>query len=187
MLATTALSLLVISPTVHAAEGTTAETLKALQEQVALMQKQLEDMQVKVKKAEIKSKAAEAKAEATEAKVEEQAKAVATAKPADKSAEGVQKEILPGVKVTLGGFVQTDAIYRSKNQTADSASSFNTGIPFDNSVNAHQSEFRGSARQTRLSLLAEGDPDADTKLKAFVAMDFMGAAPTANSIETNSY
>src|SRR5882757_1266998 len=45
------------------------------------------------------------------------------------------------VKVTLGGFVELLGINRSRNEAADWASNFNTGIPYPNSHNYHLSEF----------------------------------------------
>jgi TolA-binding protein len=92
-----------------------------------------------------------------------------------------------GVRVTLGGFIEAAGIYRSRNETADIASSFNTGIPFPNSANYHQSEFRGSARQSRLSILAEGTPNDHTRLSAYYEMDFNSAGASSNSNESNSY
>ena len=91
------------------------------------------------------------------------------------------------MKLTFGGFIDTTGIYRTKNQSADTVSNFNTGIPFKNSINSREDEFRGSARSSRLSLLASGSPDANTNLLAYIEADFLGAAPTANSVETNSY
>ncbi|MCQ8240052.1 hypothetical protein [Rhizosaccharibacter radicis] len=92
-----------------------------------------------------------------------------------------------GVRVTLGGFIEAAGIYRSRNEVADIASSFNTGIPFAQSPNYHQGEFRGSARQSRLSILAEGTPDDHTRLSAYYEMDFNSAGATSNSNESNSY
>jgi hypothetical protein len=91
-----------------------------------------------------------------------------------------------GVDVTLGGFVEGATIYRSRNLTADIGSPWNT-IPFPNSANDHLSEFRFSARQTRLSLLAEGKVDADTTIAGYVESDFLSAPTDANGIESNSY
>jgi len=165
LLASTAIGLMLAGP---AQAADTTEAIQALQAQVEALQKQLNELQAQQKA---------------------QAKAIKAA-PADKKAaatDGLQKEILPGVKVTLGGFAEVDGIYRSKNQTSDLTSSFNGGIPFDGVNNAHQHEFRGTARASRLSLLAAGDPDKDTKLAAYFETDFLGAAPTANSIETNSF
>ena len=91
------------------------------------------------------------------------------------------------VTVTLGGFIEGAGIFRSRNEVADVASNFNTGIPFPNSPLYHENEFRGSARQSRLSLLAEGNVSAAEKLSAYFETDFQGGSPTANQNESNSY
>ncbi|MEJ0048515.1 MAG: hypothetical protein WDN04_22190 [Rhodospirillales bacterium] len=92
-----------------------------------------------------------------------------------------------GVTVTLGGFIEAAGIYRSRNEVADIASNFNTGIPLANSPNYHQADFRFSARQSRFSALTQARPDSATLLSAYVELDLQGAAPTANSVESNSY
>jgi hypothetical protein len=88
--------------------------------------------------------------------------------------------------VTLGGFIAMESVYRSRSETADIGSNF-SGVPFSNAPTGHMSETRGTARQSRLSLLAQGDVDADTHLTAYYEMDFLGAAQTANSNQSNSY
>jgi len=92
-----------------------------------------------------------------------------------------------GVDVTLGGFFDATTIYRSKNESADITSNLNTGVPFNNVANAHQSEYRETARGTRVTLKVEGEPDKDTKLGAWLESDFNSAASTATSTSTNSY
>lgn len=92
-----------------------------------------------------------------------------------------------GIRVTLGGFVEAAGIFRSRNEVADVASNFNTGIPFPQSPNNHQTEFRGSGHQSRVSLLVTGDIDPAQKLSSYVETDFQSAANTANSNESNSY
>jgi hypothetical protein len=91
------------------------------------------------------------------------------------------------VELTLGGFVETAGIWRSRNEVADIASSFNTGIPLPNSPNYHEGETRLTARQSRLSGMVTAKPDQNTTLTAYVETDFLGAAPTANSVESDSY
>ena len=91
------------------------------------------------------------------------------------------------VRVTLGGFIEAAGILRSKNEDADISSSFNTGIPFAQSANYHQDEFRGTARQSRISLLAEANPNDYTTLSAYYETDFNSAGVTSNSVESNSY
>lgn len=89
-------------------------------------------------------------------------------------------------KVTLGGFLAAEGVYRSRDESADIGSTF-SGIPFSNSPLAHTSETRFTARQSRLSILAQGDANSDTHLAMYGEFDFLGAAQTANSNESNSY
>ncbi len=93
---------------------------------------------------------------------------------------------LGGISITLGGFLDATAITRSASLTAGQSTSYNS-IPFNNSPNAHVGEFRMSSQYTRLSFLAQGDPNANLKIAGYVEGDFAGAAVTANSNQTNSY
>jgi hypothetical protein len=109
--------------------------------------------------------------------------AASTADPADSHTD---KLYYKGVTLTLGGFGALESIYRTRNETADLASSF-SAIPFNDSSTGQTSEFRFSARQSRITALAEGNPTADVHLDFYGELDFLGAAQTANSNETNSY
>ena len=91
-----------------------------------------------------------------------------------------------GVTVILGGFLASEGVYRSRDEQADIGSSF-SGVPFPNAATAHTSETRFTARQSRLSLLVSGDFDSDTHFTLWNEFDFLGAAQTANSNESNSY
>ncbi|HEX4270497.1 MAG TPA: hypothetical protein VHZ32_03890 [Rhizomicrobium sp.] len=91
-----------------------------------------------------------------------------------------------GVSVTLGGFLASEGVYRSRDEQADIGSSF-SGVPFSNAPTGHTSETRFTARQSRLSLLVQGDFDSDTHFTLWNEFDFLGAAQTANSNESNSY
>jgi hypothetical protein len=90
-----------------------------------------------------------------------------------------------GVTLTPGGFLDATGIYRTRNQNADGISTFG-GIPFSGSANSRLSEFRGTGRETRISLLAEGKL-RDWKASGYAEFDFEGGAPTANEIESNSF
>jgi hypothetical protein len=92
-----------------------------------------------------------------------------------------------GVRVTLGGFIEAAGIFRTRNEVADITSNFNTGIPLPNSPEYHENEARLTARQSRFSMLAQSNPDPVTTLTAYAEGDFLGAAPTANANESNSY
>lgn len=90
------------------------------------------------------------------------------------------------ITVTLGGFLASEGVYRSRSESADIGSSF-SGVPFSNTPQSHMSETRFTARQSRLTIEAQGDVNSDTHLTFWNEMDFLGAAQTANSNESNSY
>ncbi len=91
------------------------------------------------------------------------------------------------VDVQLGGFIDSTAIYRSRNEVTDITSNFNTAIPFRNSQLYHEGEFHETERASRVSVALTANPDEVTKLRAFGAIDFQGAAPTSNSNQSNSF
>ena len=88
--------------------------------------------------------------------------------------------------VTLGGFAAMETLYRSRNEGADIGSTY-SGIPFPSTSTAHTSELRFSARQSRLSVLMQGNADPDTHLAFYGEFDFMAGPGSANSNESNSY
>jgi len=90
-----------------------------------------------------------------------------------------------GITLTPGGFFDMTGIYRTHNENADVDSTVG-GIPFSGTANAHLSEFRGSGRASRFSLLAEGKIN-NWKTSGYAEIDFEGAAPTANELESNSF
>ena len=89
--------------------------------------------------------------------------------------------------LTFGGFTELATIYRNRNESADVGSDFNTGIPFYDNANSQVSEFRESARQSRFSLLAQGESYDGLKPEAYMETDFLSAGVTSNSRESNSY
>ncbi len=94
---------------------------------------------------------------------------------------------LGGVTVQIGGFIEAASIARSRNDVADVGSNFNAGIPLPNTQLYHEGEFRESARQSRLSLLATANINPATSVGAYYETDFLGSSPTGNSNESNSY
>ena len=176
-LAVAALVLAMIAgPLSASAQDVSQDSIKALQAQINALQKQLED---------VKKVQAEAAAKPAPAAQAQQAPAT----PEEKGVMTIGK-----TKVTVGGFMEAAGIWRSKNEVADVGSSYNTLIPFPvtgstNTVNpnAHQSELRGTARQSRITVLAEANANDYTKISAYAEADFLGAAQTANANESNSY
>ena len=91
-----------------------------------------------------------------------------------------------GVKITFGGYAALEGLYRDRNEVTSIGSNFSK-IPFDNFDQAHVNELRGTAQQSRLSMLAEANVSDYQKYASYLEFDFLGAAPTANSNEFNSY
>lgn len=153
-----------------------------LQQQIQALQQQLKALQDQVNAQQAATK-----------KVQAQVQEVST-KPAGVLPPNVQLvEVAPngglkvgGVTMKFGGFIEAAGIFRSRNETSDIGSTF-SGIPFLNVPNSHESEFRGSARQSRLSLLAQANWDEQTSLSAYFESDFIGVGVTSNSGESNSY
>ncbi|NIJ33316.1 hypothetical protein [Sphingomonas oligoaromativorans] len=90
-----------------------------------------------------------------------------------------------GITITPGGYLELAGIYRQHFQGNDISSSFS--IPFPNNRASHTSEGRFSARQSRLSFLAEGAVNPHVQLGMYGEFDFQGGAQTANSNQSNSY
>ena len=91
-----------------------------------------------------------------------------------------------GITVTMGGFAAAELVTRSHDETADIGSSYGA-IPFPNDRAGRTGETHLTGRQSRYSLLAEGDVNAATRASFYGELDFLGGAQTANSKELNSY
>lgn len=166
-----------------AARADTASEIKQLRQLIEAQQKQIESQQQKLD--QLSNTQAQTTAQVNQA---EQAAVAAsnTAKEAATTASGLSITNSK-VKVTLGGFTEAASIDRSRSENTDIASNFNSGIPLPNTSAYHTSEFRGTARQSRLSILAEGQVSDDMKLSGYFESDFIGTGVTSNSNESNSY
>jgi len=89
--------------------------------------------------------------------------------------------------ITLGGFTELATIYRNRTEYADVGSVPFGQLPYPNVENYNVSEFRESARQSRFALLVQGPHMYGLKPEYYMETDFLSAAPTANSRESNSY
>ena len=92
----------------------------------------------------------------------------------------------PKVKVTVGGFIAAESVWRQRNEVADVASNFGA-IPYPFSPLYNENEFHGTARQSRISLLVEGNLDPWQKLTGYYESDFLGAGTASNYNESNSW
>jgi hypothetical protein len=162
-------------PVFAATSDNTKAQLQALQAEVEALKQQIQLLRGQ-------QTDAQARDAMTEQKIETAVAAVQKVTP-PKGKKGVQ---IGAVTLTPGGFIESAGLYRNKNMTSDVDTKFNS-IPFYNSSNADVDENRFSARQSRLSLLATSDVDQTTHASAYYEMDFLGAAGTANSNQSNSY
>ena len=90
-----------------------------------------------------------------------------------------------GITITPGGFMAAETVWRQRGTASDVNTPFNS-IPFPGSAAANVSEFYGSGRQSRISMLAEGKV-SDLKLTGYVEADFLSAGVTSNNNQSNSY
>ncbi len=170
----------------------TSDAIKTLQQQIEAQQGQINQQQQQLELLKAQARTAEAQADKANATaMAAQTKAEQTAAPA---ANGMLSHGIlyksPNVTLTMGGFIEAAGIERNHNEAADVGSSFKlgsaNGIPLPVSANYYSTEVRGTARQSRLSLLAQGDENAKN-YAAYFELDFLGAAVSANSGESNSY
>jgi hypothetical protein len=90
-----------------------------------------------------------------------------------------------GINITPGGFAAGETVYRSKATGGDIPTAFSS-IPYEGADAYKLSEFYGGARQSRLSLLAEGKTSWGT-LRGYFEADFLGTGTSSNNNQSNSY
>ena len=90
-----------------------------------------------------------------------------------------------GITITPGGFLAAEFVRRSRALGSDINTPFNS-LTMPGAAQSSISEFFGSGRQSRVSMLAEGRLKA-AKLSGYVEADFLSAGVTSNNNESNSY
>ena len=178
MACTALLGVLLFHPATAGAQSAEAQKIERLERQTELLQRQLKEIQEELARTRKRTEKVEAKVEAA---------------PAHYSAPPpmVTKGPLPPppperVKVTLGGFIAAETVWRQHNMVNDIGTAFaTTPYPFSPLYNEH--EFHGSARQSRISLLVEGNIDPYQKLSGFYESDFLGVGNTSNYNQSNSW
>jgi hypothetical protein len=91
-----------------------------------------------------------------------------------------------GIRFSFWGWLEAGAIFRNHNQVNDMLTVFNA-IPYPFSPLYKEHEFHGTARQTQLSFLAEGDIDPAQKLSGYLETDFLGIGLESNYLVTNDW
>jgi phosphoglycolate phosphatase-like HAD superfamily hydrolase len=90
-----------------------------------------------------------------------------------------------GITLTPGGFAAAETVDRTKATGGDIPTAFSS-IPYEGADAYSLSEFYGSGRQSRLSLLAEGKTSWG-KMQGYYEADFLGTGITSNNNQSNSY
>jgi len=90
-----------------------------------------------------------------------------------------------GITLTPGGYVTGETVWRSKATGGDIPTAFNA-IPYEHADAYTLSEFYGSARQSRVSLMAEGKVNWGT-LRGYYEADWLGTGISSNNNQSNSY
>jgi len=90
-----------------------------------------------------------------------------------------------GISITPGGFLAAEFVRRSRALASDVNTPFNS-LTMPGASQSSISEFFGSGRQSRVSMLAEGKLSA-AKLSGYVEGDFLSAGISSNNNQSNSY
>ena len=90
-----------------------------------------------------------------------------------------------GITITPGGFLAAETVTRQRAMASDVNTPFNS-LPFSASGAGHTTEFFGSGRQSRISLLAEGKL-SNFKITGYFETDWLSSGTTSNNNQSNSY
>ena len=90
-----------------------------------------------------------------------------------------------GIVITPGGFMEGDTVYRQKATGADLPTAI-AAIPFNGANSASLSEFYGSGRSSRITLLVEGKTEKVT-YRGYMEGDFFGVGTNSNNNQSGSY
>ncbi len=90
-----------------------------------------------------------------------------------------------GITLTPGGYVAGETVWRSKATGGDIPTAF-SAIPYEHADAYSLSEFYGDARQSRVTLMAEGKVSWGT-LRGYYEADWLGTGISSNNNQSNSY
>ncbi len=90
------------------------------------------------------------------------------------------------VTLALGGFVDTSSVLENRHVPSGTFNYWQD-MPFKNDPRYHTNNFEGSARYSRISLMARGNVSKTETISGFFEMDFGAGAATTDAYESNSY
>jgi hypothetical protein len=179
------------------------EQLQMLKEELAKRDRQIEEAreaaaaansratEANVKATEAAATSAEVKTTTTALNSSVASLAASNAAAAASEGQGGAEEKGPaairykGVDITPGGFIAAETVFRTRATGGDINTPF-TGIPFTANDLSHVTENSFTARQSRLSLLAESKVGS-AKVTGYYEADFLGTGVTSNNRQSNSY
>ena len=191
LLGTAAAALMIsFGPATVRAETSSAELAAEIKE----LRAQIREMKSAISETRVETRRTQARVKAVAARTPAPGYAVPYGAPAQVLPVGAtpvfvtadKKFQFGAITITPGGFIAAESVFRTRATQSD----INTGygsIPFGNSSLGHTNEFRFTARQSRVALLAEGAITPTFVAAAYLELDFLGAANTGNSNESNSY
>jgi hypothetical protein len=189
------------------------QTLEAQQQQIRQLQEELTKRDAQIGDAKSAAAAADAKASEADAKAAAAASSTAEVKTTTTTlssdvadlklgsdslkgaVQDTQKKIIAGespstihfkgMSLTPGGFLAAETVFRNRATSGDINTPF-TGIPYPGNSLSRVSENNFTARQSRLTLLAEGKLGS-AKIGGYYEADFLSAGTTSNNRQSNSY
>jgi hypothetical protein len=181
--------------------------IQQLGQQIQSRDQQIQQLQQRLDSSQAAANAAQAKADAAASQSAQQGQAVTTlqsdvtdlksnATNVALSLQETQKTVrdqfesplaihFKGVTLTPGGFLAGETIWRNRSLGSDINTPFNS-VNMPGAGQNFVSEFYGSGRQSRISLLIEGKL-SNYKLTGYEEADFLSSAITSNNNESNSY
>lgn len=182
------------------------QQLRQLSQQVQSRDQRIQQLEQRLEQSQTVATQAETKADTAAAQAAEQQQAVSSLKGdvtdlksnatnAALALQETQKSIgalesplalhYKGITITPGGYLAAETVYRNHALGSDINTPFNS-IPFDGASQSSLSEFFGSGRQSRISMLAEGKLNS-AKLTGYVEADFLSSGISSNNNQSNSY
>jgi hypothetical protein len=202
------------APSVAGQLKTMSEALEAQQKQIQELRQEIEtrdqavqQLQQRLDQSQAVANQAQAKAETAAAEADKQEQSVTvlrsdvddlkqnastTALTLQETQKSIKEAIesplaihYKGVSLTPGGFVAAETVWRQRAESADINSQFNA-IPYSGVALSKVNELNFTARQSRLTLLAESKV-GPAKLTGYYEGDFLGTGVTSNNRQSNSY
>lgn len=183
-----------------------SDQIQSRDQQIQQLQQTLQQLLQTSQQNQAMATQAQSKADAAASQSAEQAQAVTTLKTdvadlktnssnsaltlqeTQKSIEEIKNPMelhYKGVAISPGGFAAAETVTRTRAVSADINTPFNS-IPYPGNALSSVNENNFTARQSRLSLLAESTVGS-AKLTGYWETDFLGTGVTSNNRQSNSY